>query len=131
MQTIDFQPLLNSLRLANQSLQRIADALELLAPSAKAPNYQLPLEQWSKFDWASIGARVELSDNYGAAVVSWRGMQYQRRSPNNKFGSCIFFSRCTGRDDAGELQYEQLCTFKPVKRIEVEPLPEKVAQLVR
>ena len=131
MQQTEFHTLLNLLSASYQSLQRIADALELLAPPPKAPNYHLPLESWRGFDWASIGATVELSDNYGAAVVSWRGQQYQRRSPNNKFGSCIFFSRCIGKDDLGEMLYERLCTFKPVKRIEVEPLPEKVKQLVR
>lgn len=113
-----------------QRLIRLCEAMERLAPQ-QAPDYQIPLERWSKFDWATIGATVELADNYGAAVVFWRGQQFQRRSPNNKFGVAVWYSRCTGKDERGENQYERLCTFKPVKRIEVEPLPEKVALLVR
>lgn len=126
----DFQTYLNIQKLQIQTLSRIADALEQLAPP-KAPNYQLSLESWSKFDWASIGAKVEMSDHYGAAVVLWRGLQFQRRSPNNKFGVAVWFSRACGKNDLGELQYERLCTFKPLRRIEVDPLPQKVTQMLR
>lgn len=112
-------------------MRRIADALEQLAgtDSAKAPNYQIPLPQWSSFNWESIGAVVERADNHGAAIVSWRGQIFTRRSPENKFGPTIFFSRCIGKDERGENQYERLVTFKPLAA--VEPVPDRVSRLVR
>ena len=131
MTDLDAQTLINLMQLIAQSAARIADALEMLAPPAKPQHKEIPLESWRGFDWSTIGAKVELSDNYGAAIVSWRGQQYQRRSPNNKFGEVIFFSRCTGKNEAGENQYERLCTFKPLSRKTVEPVPEKVRSLAR
>lgn len=107
-------------------IDRIACALESQAKETPAPNYQRPLEQFADFDWASIGATVERSDQYGAAIVSWRGQQFIRRSPSNKFGEAIWFSRCVGKDEQGENRYERLITFKPVSKVEVEPVPEKV-----
>jgi hypothetical protein len=109
------------------ALERIADALDRLAPvTTIAPNYQRPLEQFASFNWESINASVERTDQYGAAVVSWRGQQFVRRSPSNKFGEAIWFSRCVGKDEQGENRYERLITFKPVSKVEVEPVPEKV-----
>lgn len=111
------------------ALDRIGDFLEQRHPVPLAPNYQLSLERWQGFDWASIGATVERVDSYGAAVISWRGQMFVRRSPANKFEAAIWFSRCTGKDERGENQYERLCTFKPVPQ--AEPLPERVMRLVR
>lgn len=112
------------------ALERLADAVERLAPTTTvAPNYQRPLECFANFDWDSIGATVERSDQYGAAIVSWRGFQFVRRSPSNKFGEIIFFSRCVGKDESGENKYERLISFKPMSKIEVEPLPAKVLQV--
>jgi hypothetical protein len=109
------------------ALERIADALDRLAPAnTAAPNYQRPLEQFANFDWSSINASVERSDQYGAAIVNWRGQQYVRRSPSNKFGEAIWFSRCVGKDEQGENRYERLITFKPVSKVEIEAVPEKV-----
>lgn len=114
-----------------QALERLASAVERLAPSTiAAPNYQHPLEEFTTFDWSSIGATVERVDRHGAAVVNWRGFQFVRRSPSNKFDPAIWFSRCTGKDDNGSNQYERLVTFKPVSRIEVEPVPDKVRYAV-
>lgn len=73
---------------------------------------------------------VERSDQYGAAIVSWRGVQFVRRSPSNKFGEAIWFSRCVGKGDDGSNIYERLITFRPLSKTEVEPLPEKVRRLV-
>lgn len=113
------------------ALERIADALERLAPtSVAAPNYIKPLEQFADFDWATIGAAVDKSDQYGAAIISWRGQQFVRRSPQNKFGEAIWFSRCVGKDDQGENRYERLITFKPISNVEVEPVPEKILRLL-
>lgn len=112
------------------ALERLADAVERLAPTtAVAPNYQRPLESFATFDWSSIDATVERSDQYGAAIVSWRQFQFMRRSPSNKFGEIIFFSRCVGKDESGENKYERLISFKPVSKVEVEPLPAKVLQV--
>lgn len=114
------------------ALERIADSIQHLVPvSTAAPNYQQPLESFAQFDWSTIAATVERSDQYGAAIISWRGLQFVRRSPSNKFGEAIWFSRCTGKGEDGENRYERLITFKAVSRVEVEPLPEKVLRLVR
>lgn len=112
-------------------MRRITTALEQLAgsSSAKAPNYMLPLDAWGSFDWASIGAVVTASDATGPTTISWRNQQYIRRSPVNKFSPAIFFSRCVGKDERGENQYERLITFKPLPQ--AEPVPERVSRLVR
>lgn len=113
------------------ALERIALAVEALAPLALAsPNYQHILEDFARFDWESIGATVQRSDQHGAAIVIWRGQQYFRRCPSNKFGEAIWFSRCTGKGEDGQNQYERLITFKPVSKREIEPVPEKVARFV-
>lgn len=118
-----------------QALERLADAVQRLANSsasspASAPDYQKPLELFREFDWTSIGAEVEREDSCGAAIVSWQGKQYLRRSPSNKFGEAVWFSRCTGKGDEGQNIYERLITFKPLLKVEIEPLPEKVSRLV-
>ena len=123
--------------LQNQLLERIAVASERTSEAVQqmaqlnieAPNFQRSLETFAQFDWASIGATVERTDQYGAAIVSWRGLQYVRRSPSNKFGEAIWFSRCTGKDENGENAYERLVTFRPLSKVEVEPVPDKVARM--
>lgn len=111
------------------ALERLADAVERLTPiNTVAPNLQRPLEGFASFDWSSIGATVERSDVYGAAIVSWRGQQFVRRAPSNRYGEAIWFSRCTGKDENGNNVYEKLVTFKPVSLVEVEPVPERVSQ---
>lgn len=114
----------------NRLLERIAESLEETAVPKEAPNYQLRLEEFATFDWASIDATVERSDAQGAAIVSWKGKQFVRRSPTNKYSPVVFFSRCIGKDEQGENQYERLCTFKSLERVEVEPIPEKVTRLI-
>ncbi len=112
-------------------LERIAVAVESQAmANVAAPNYQHSLESFNQFNWASIGAAIERSDEYGAAIVSWRGQQFTRRSPQNKFDPAIWFSRCTGKDESGENRYERLITFKPLSKQEVEPVPDKTARFV-
>ncbi len=112
-------------------LIRIADALDRMAPATpKAPNYQYPIEAFANFDWESIGAVVEQQDQYGAGVVLWGGHTWTRRSPSNKYGAAIWFSRATSKDDKGEPIYERLITFKP-RTAKAEPIPEKVTNLVR
>ena len=110
-------------------LSRIAAALEQLQSGSSAtghyaPNYERNLNEFSEFDWSSIGAVVEYSDDYGVAAVRWGGKSFRRRSANNKFTPAIWFSRCCGKDERGENVYERLVTFKPIAQ--AEPLPERV-----
>ena len=113
------------------ALEKLADAVQQLVPvSTAAPNYQYQLENFNTFDWSCIGVTVERSDQFGAAIVSWRGLQFVRRSPQNKFGEAIWFSRCTGKDESnGENKYERLVTFRSLSKVEVEPVPQKVARM--
>ena len=112
--------------------ERTVEALDqMVSSNTDAPSYQRPLETFASFNWESINATVERSDQYGAAIVSWRGLQFVRRSPSNKFGEAIWFSRCTGKGEDGENKYERLITFKAVSRVEVEPVPEKVSRLMQ
>jgi DdrB-like protein len=110
------------------SLTSCANALDRLSPRT-APNYRFPLESLKGFDWSSIGATVEKSDHHGAAIVSWSGQQYTRRSPSNKYDPAVWFSRCIGKAEDGSNAYERLITFKPLSKTEVDPLPEKVTRL--
>ncbi len=111
------------------ALERVADAVERLAPTnTAAPNYLHPLEEFASFDWSRIGAEVVRSDRWGAAIVSWRGLQFVRRSPSNRYGEAVWFSRCVGKDENGNNRYEKLISFKPISQTEVEPLPEKVTK---
>ncbi|PZV13450.1 MAG: hypothetical protein DCF22_10770 [Leptolyngbya sp.] len=111
------------------ALERIAASLERLAPTNQpAPNYQKTLEEFRGFDWATIGASVVQSDPSGAAIVEWDGQQFTRRSPTNKFGEAIWFSRSVGKDDDGNTRYERLITFK--KAGEVEPIPDRVNRAI-
>jgi hypothetical protein len=53
------------------ALERIADYIQHLVPtSTAAPNLTAPLESFATFDWSTITATVERSDQYGAAIVS-------------------------------------------------------------
>jgi len=129
--------LYKQIALQNQLLERIAIASErtalalsqMVPTNIETPNYQQPLESFADFDWSSIGATVERSDQYGAAVVNWRGLRFVRRSPSNKFQEIIFFSRCVGKDNDGNNKYERLISFRPVSKVEVEPVPDKVRRL--
>lgn len=107
------------------AMQRIADALERIAPHAKAPDYQKPLGAFKAFNWDEIGAKVIQADSHGAAIVEWGGRQYMRRSPSNKYDPAIWFSRSTGETDSeGRTLYERLITFKD--GVGIEPIPDRV-----
>ncbi len=126
-----FDALLAVLSQQTLALERLTDAVERLAPTTTAaPNYTRSLESFKVFDWESIGVTIERSDPYGPAIVSWRGQQFVRRSPSNKFGEAIWYSRSIGKDENGENRYERLITFKPLSKTEVEPVPEKVRRIV-
>jgi hypothetical protein len=112
------------------ALEKIAELLGRSIPRSAAPNYKGILEQWRKFDWASIGAEIEITDNYGVASVIWRGERYKRRSPENAYGAVIFFSRCVGKAEDGSNQYERLITFEPLKDLQAEPISRKAEQVI-
>lgn len=128
MTSEQFQTLLAMLSQQTLVMERLANAVERLGKDTAAPNYTCPLEDFKTFNWESIGGSVERSDQYGPAIVSWGGQQFIRRSPTNKFGEAIWYSRCVGKDETGENRYERLITFKPLSKIEVEPLPDGVAR---
>lgn len=110
------------------ALEAIRDTLTVIRLQLMAehtPNYQHDLKAFSRFDWLAIGATVMERDRYGVSAVSWGGHEYKRRSPQNKFGEAIWFSRCTGKDDRGENEYKRLITFKR-EISKAEPLPERV-----
>lgn len=110
------------------AIEQLVETVQQLMPTtAAAPNHQYALENFKDFDWTTINATVERSDQYGAGIVTWRGQQFVRRAPSNKFGEAIWFSRCTGKSETGENVYERLITFRPLSRVEVEPLPAKVS----
>jgi len=112
------------------ALHRIATALEAIALSkAPAPNFVRPLGEYAEFDFDSIGAKVAARDRHGPTTLEWGGYQWTRRSPSNKFGSAIWFSRPIGKAEDGSVRYARLITFREPS--EAEPLPEKVAEKVR
>lgn len=113
------------------ALEQIAQLLQQQLPRQPAPDYQSILEKFKHFDWQEIGATVEMSDPYGAALVKWNGKLYQRRSPDNAYGAVIYFSRCIGKSDNGTNEYERLITFKPAQNIDVQPLSRKAEGLIK
>lgn len=109
-----FQILCNILLRQAQALEAIAQRLESLeqAQGKPAPDYQFDIGQFKNFDWGQINATIEKRDQYGAAIVLWRGRQYLRRSPQNKYSPAIWFSRKVGGS------YERLATFKPAPQVD-------------
>ena len=95
-----------------ESLARIAANTEPEAP--EEPDMQRPIDAYRSFDWSSIGADVVRADEYGAALVEYDGKLWTRRSPENKFGEAIWFSRAAGKDPDGTNRYLRLITFRPV-----------------
>lgn len=112
-----------------KALERIALALERVAPPVSIPNYQFPLEAFETFDWESIGASVERVDRQGPVVVNWEGIRFQRREPSNRFRDAIWFASVSGKDERGEPIYQRLITFRHVAS--VGSVPERVKRLVQ
>lgn len=120
--------LIRVLRHQADALERLAEAVIQLLPSAVTPHYHYPLEQFASFDWPSIGALVEQIDQHGPAVVLWNGRRFTRRWPQDKFGKAIWFSRCIGMGEDSKLRYESLITFRSLAA--PSPSLEKVQQLL-
>ena len=113
------------------ALEKIAQLIERSLPRQPAPNYRAVLEKFSEFDWSSINAQVELTDQFGVATVIWQGDRYKRRSPNNSYGAVIYFSRSVGKDERGNTQYERLITFEPFANLTVEPISRKAEVVIK
>jgi DdrB-like protein len=117
---------LQALSQQTQLLDRLVRIVEARQP---APAYLRGIDEFEQFDWSEIDAAVTQTDADGVAIVTWRGHQYVRRSPSNKFSPAIWFSRAVGKDDSGENRYERLITFKELA--EPEPLPNRVRRVTR
>lgn len=124
-----FNQLISVLSQQAIALDRIANALEINQPEKKAPNYQYPLVNFKEFDWASIGAKVIKSDQYGAAIVEWQDRQYIRRSPSNAYNTAIYFSRCIGKKEDGSNKYERLIIFKEMDQ-KVRPISREAEEML-
>lgn len=118
------------LQMIAASLQGVESHLRQIAISSNPdPNFQRPLSEYPGFDWSSIGATVLNQDDDGATAVEWNGQVFTRRSPNNKYDAAIFFSRCFGKDAAGNNQYARLIKFRPPA--EAEPISAKAKKAIR
>ncbi len=119
----DFQQKILNLTLRQAiALEKIAQILERFLPRQPAPNYKAILENFPNYDWSSIGAEIETSDRFGVASVIWQGDRYKRRSPQNAYGTVIYFSRCVGKNEDGTNKYERLITFEPFQDLKVQPI---------
>lgn len=113
------------------AIERLAAAVEGLAPEAGAPDILADLAEYKGFNWAEIGAEVKSSDKFGPTRVSYRGKIYTRRSPVNKFEPVIWFSRCSGKNGDGENKYERLIMFKDLEKFDPDPLSQKLVDIIK
>jgi hypothetical protein len=111
-----------------QAMGRLAEALEGIErllqssiPTNESPNFTADLHAFPDFDWSSIDATVEDSDEFGPRSVRYSGKSYFRRSPENKYAEAIWYSRSTGvKDEDGKTVFARLITFK--KPVDVGPI---------
>lgn len=115
------------LDLLGQIAGSLAEIANFMAPAA--PNWTHDLAAFPTFDFQSIGATVVKADDFGPATVEWRGRTYTRRSPENKFGAAIWFSRPAGKTEDGSVRYERLITFRPTA--DAEPISRQAETAVR
>lgn len=129
------------MNLQSNDTERIIELLASIAASLAAiahntqrelpeePNLQRPLDQYLTFDWSSIDATIVKSDEYGPAIVECDGRLWTRRSPENKFGEAIWYSRAAGKDEAGVNRYLRLITFRQVA--DPEPISRAAEKALR
>ena len=127
MENERFDALLGMLGELVVSLDRIARNTQPAAP--EEPDMQRPIEAFVGFDWDSIEATVVKADEFGAALLEHSGRLWTRRSPANKFGEAIWFSRPDGKDAEGNVKYLRLITFRKVA--DAEPLSPAAAKALR
>lgn len=111
--------------------ERLAEIASYIAPAEQrdAPNIERPLEAFGTFDWDSIDATVVKADDFGPALVEWRGKMFKRRSPENKFGAAIWFSRANGKNEDGSNHYDILIKFRPVA--DADPISRQAERELR
>lgn len=120
-----FELIMQMLIQQTELLTRLVQVVEARQqPALPAPGYTRDIKEFHEFDWSSIGASVAHADDDGAAVVTWCGRSFIRRSPANRFKPAIWFSRAAGKKD-GEPVYERLITFKQMPAPEQLPTPVK------
>ena len=107
----------------NQLLGELIATLRELKPQAPpALNMVFPIEEYHGFDFAQIGARVIAHDEDGPTIIERDGRQYRRRSPQNKFGGDVWYSKSLGKEENGKPLYEILVSFKEIDDSKVDPL---------
>lgn len=121
----------------NSTLQVMAEAtvqvernLGRLASAGgnSSPNFFKNLSAFPTFDWSTINAKVVESDRDGVSVVEWEGRMFTRRKGNADYDPALYFSVCTGKDDAGKNKYDRLITFKQPSK--AKRVPEETKELV-
>lgn len=121
----------------NSTLQVIAEATVQLehnlgrlasAGGNSSPNYFKRLSDFQNFDWSSINADVIERDRDGVSVVEWEGRMFIRRKGNADYDPALYFSVCTGKDEAGKNKYDRLITFKQPSK--AKRVPEETKELV-
>ncbi|MDJ0706414.1 MAG: single-stranded DNA-binding protein [Leptolyngbyaceae cyanobacterium MO_188.B28] len=117
--------LVAALERQNQLLERIALALERMAP-AVALNYHAALESFANYDWSAIGAEVAARDADGPTVVTVNGEPYIRQVSTNQSSPALWFSRCLDPSGAVDPSRERLITFQPLSAVSAAPLPESI-----
>lgn len=93
-----------------------------------SPNYFKRLSDFQNFDWSSINADVIERDRDGVSVVEWEGRMFTRRKGNADYDPALFFTVCTGKDEAGKNKYDRLITFKQPSK--AKRVPEETKELV-
>ena len=108
-------------------VKRIADAIE----SHQADNEMLsfPLGDFKTFDWANVGMRVVDRDDDGPSVIQAPNGRMCKRRSNDKFGTEIWFSYYSGKNDDNTPKYAKVIEFKQVQA--PEPLGRKTEQALR
>jgi hypothetical protein len=100
------------------------------------PKLRRKLEDYSSFDWVTIGAQVVGYDEYGATEVSWGGHIWSRRRSKNEdqYGQSVWFNRTIAGEGNNGAKYLKLITFaektatiKPISADLKERLPMAVA----
>lgn len=120
-----FELIMQMLLQQTELLTRLVQVVEARQqPSLPAPGYIRDIKEFHEFDWSSIGASVAHADDDGAAVVTWCGRSFIRRSPANRFKPAIWFSRSAGKGKDGAV-YERLITFKELPTPGQLPTPVK------
>ena len=81
MNSEQFQQWINLQERQAIALEKIAQLIERSLPRQPAPNYRAILENFHEYDWSSINAQVEITDQSGVATVIWQGEEIGPTDP--------------------------------------------------